>query len=349
MPRNSVGAYSLPSGNPVVSGTSITSSWANTTMADLGAEIQSSLDRSGRGPMLAPLKAFSGLLATPGITFADELTTGFFRKSGGSGIGIGVLGTQIGEIAATGAAFQIKDGTAAAPSVAFGGLAAGTGLFRSGSTGFGVAVGGVQSVIATRNTGTETTAQFFYGFAGGFGRSVQISSSPTATSMLFDASVSIDKVVGNNSLLVRAISGNTNLAINTANYQGTLDVSNPIIGSVVTTSIHLGYSEGSFYGYRLTNTSNPTTTAAGTFSLQRGNTSAWVDVLTSDNAGRVAISSGLLLTSLLTISQLPAANSVPGTRAMVSDASNGVFRAVVVGGGATIVPVHSDGTNWVIG
>jgi hypothetical protein len=65
--------------------------------------------------------------------------------------------------------------------------------------------------------------------------------------------------------------------------------------------------------------------------------------------GRVTVTSGLLLTSLLTISQLPAASSVPGTRAMVSDASNGVFRAIVVGGGATIVPVHSDGTNWVIG
>jgi len=57
----------------------------------------------------------------------------------------------------------------------------------------------------------------------------------------------------------------------------------------------------------------------------------------------------LIKTTAMTIAQLPTASTVPGTRAMVSDASNGIFRAVVVGGGATIVPVHSDGTNWVIG
>ena len=53
--RISAGAYSLPAGNPVVSGSAISSSWANSTLADLSQEITNSLDRQGRGPMLAPL------------------------------------------------------------------------------------------------------------------------------------------------------------------------------------------------------------------------------------------------------------------------------------------------------
>ena len=57
MPRDSGGNYSLPAGNPVVSGTTIDSSWANNPVPDLGTAVQSSLDRSGRGAMLAALKA----------------------------------------------------------------------------------------------------------------------------------------------------------------------------------------------------------------------------------------------------------------------------------------------------
>jgi microcystin-dependent protein len=55
MPRNSSGVYSLPSGNPVVSGTTIDSTWANPTMTDLGAEITGSLPRNGTAPMTGPL------------------------------------------------------------------------------------------------------------------------------------------------------------------------------------------------------------------------------------------------------------------------------------------------------
>jgi len=34
MPRNASGTYTLPSGNPVVAGTTIEASWANTTLPE---------------------------------------------------------------------------------------------------------------------------------------------------------------------------------------------------------------------------------------------------------------------------------------------------------------------------
>lgn len=55
MPRNAQGVYSLPTGNPVVSNTLITSVWANTTMADLANEITASLPRNGTANMTGPL------------------------------------------------------------------------------------------------------------------------------------------------------------------------------------------------------------------------------------------------------------------------------------------------------
>jgi len=55
MPRNVSGVYSLPAGNPVVSGTDITVDWANPTMSDIAAELTASLPRSDVAPMTGPL------------------------------------------------------------------------------------------------------------------------------------------------------------------------------------------------------------------------------------------------------------------------------------------------------
>ena len=52
MPRDAGGNYTLPGGNPVVTGTVITSTWANPTMSDIANEITNSLSRNGQGGML---------------------------------------------------------------------------------------------------------------------------------------------------------------------------------------------------------------------------------------------------------------------------------------------------------
>ena len=55
MARDVNGVYSLPSGNPVVAGTLITASWANTTLADVAAELTNSIDKGGRTTPTADL------------------------------------------------------------------------------------------------------------------------------------------------------------------------------------------------------------------------------------------------------------------------------------------------------
>lgn len=51
-----------------------------------------------------------------------------------------------------------------------------------------------------------------------------------------------------------------------------------------------------------------------------------------------------------TVSRLPsAATAGAGARATVTDATATTFASTVTGGGANVVPVFSDGTNWKIG
>lgn len=56
MPRDGSGSYVLPDDvNPVVNGTTITSTWANSTLEDIEAAITDSLPRNGEGAMTGPL------------------------------------------------------------------------------------------------------------------------------------------------------------------------------------------------------------------------------------------------------------------------------------------------------
>lgn len=81
MPRDGSGNYTLPAGNPVVTGTTIDTSWANPTMADIAAELQDSLSRSGKGGMLVPFLNASGTVSNPGISWSAETSSGFYRAA----------------------------------------------------------------------------------------------------------------------------------------------------------------------------------------------------------------------------------------------------------------------------
>lgn len=81
MSRAADGTYTLPVGNPVVSGTTITSSWANTTLADLESEVTASLDRTGKGSMSGTLKLADGSAGNPGLTFNGDQDNGLYRES----------------------------------------------------------------------------------------------------------------------------------------------------------------------------------------------------------------------------------------------------------------------------
>jgi hypothetical protein len=81
--RNASGTYNLPAGNPVVGGTKITSSWANTTLGDLAQSITDSLDRNGKGGMLAPLRVPNGSAGAPGHSFTNDTDTGLYLSAAG--------------------------------------------------------------------------------------------------------------------------------------------------------------------------------------------------------------------------------------------------------------------------
>jgi hypothetical protein len=85
MSRNGSGVYTLPAGNPVVSGTVIATSWANNTMNDLAAAITDSVAADGQTPMTGSLNLNSnkivnlatGTVATDGINYAQFNTPTF--------------------------------------------------------------------------------------------------------------------------------------------------------------------------------------------------------------------------------------------------------------------------------
>ena len=83
MSRDANGNYTLPTGNPVVSGDTINSSWANDTMVDIGTTLTKSLDRFGRGGMAAPLRLTDGTVTVPSLSFTNSTNTGFYRAGTG--------------------------------------------------------------------------------------------------------------------------------------------------------------------------------------------------------------------------------------------------------------------------
>lgn len=101
MPRDANGNYTLPAGNPVVSGTPISSAVQNNTTADIATNLTDSLSRTGKGGMLAPLAFGDGSASNPSITFTGELTTGIFRSGNGEWA-VSVLGTKVFGVAADG-------------------------------------------------------------------------------------------------------------------------------------------------------------------------------------------------------------------------------------------------------
>lgn len=100
MPRNGTGTYSLPQ-PPFVAGTVISSAAVNSDLSDIASALTGSLPRDGQAGMTGQLKAADGSSVLPSYSFANELTSGFFREGAGE-IGIVILGTQVGFINSSG-------------------------------------------------------------------------------------------------------------------------------------------------------------------------------------------------------------------------------------------------------
>ena len=123
MSRNGSGTYSLPAGNPVVTGTTIASTWANNTMNDLASALTDSVAADGQTSMTGNLNLNSNKivnLATPTLS-TDAVTKAYADAlvSGGTGsfTTLTVTGTTTLATALTG----VLKGTSGVVSVATAG------------------------------------------------------------------------------------------------------------------------------------------------------------------------------------------------------------------------------------
>ena len=75
MSRNGSGTYNLPAGNPVVTGTTISSTWANNTLTDIASALTGSLAADGQTPATGSLDMNSNKIVnlTPGTTTGNAV------------------------------------------------------------------------------------------------------------------------------------------------------------------------------------------------------------------------------------------------------------------------------------
>ena len=108
MSRNGSGTYNLPTGNPVVTGTTITTTWANTTLTDIASALSGSVAADGQTPMSGALNMASNKivsLSTPTAS-TDAVTKAY---ADGLVSALGTMSTQnANSVAITGGAI---DGT----------------------------------------------------------------------------------------------------------------------------------------------------------------------------------------------------------------------------------------------
>jgi len=101
MSRNGSGIYSLPAGNPVVTGTTISTTWANTTLNDIAATLTDSVAADGQTPMTGDLDLNSNKIVnlSPATIAGEAVEFTQFQASTGSAVAITggtINGTTIG-------------------------------------------------------------------------------------------------------------------------------------------------------------------------------------------------------------------------------------------------------------
>jgi len=158
MPRNASGTYSLPSGNPVSSGTLIDANWANNTLNDLANEVTDSLSRSAEGGMLAPLRLTDGVQATPSLAFTNEPSTGLYR-AGTNDAWFVSGGNQVMQFTSSGVVGRLAAGAVGTPSLTFFGDL-NTGLWSPAADTLAASTGGSERlrVDSSGNLGIGTSS-----------------------------------------------------------------------------------------------------------------------------------------------------------------------------------------------
>jgi hypothetical protein len=166
MSRNGSGTFTLVAGNPVVTGTTITSSWANTTMQNIADGLTQSVASDGQTPMSGALNMATNKinnLGTPAVS-TDAATKAYVDLTQtASGITGGTInGTTVGATTASTGSF-----TSLAYSTT---LTGGTGIVNlgsgqfykdaSGNVGIGTSSPSYKLQVAPEGSGGDQLAVF---------------------------------------------------------------------------------------------------------------------------------------------------------------------------------------------
>lgn len=178
--RNASGVYSRTTGNPVTTGTSISSTTFNALTSDLATEMTDSLSRSGKGAMLAPLQLSNGTLGAPSLTFGSDGDSGLYRVgsndvalvAGGVKFAEGTASTLTLPLATTATttmtaaslvsttSTNLPDGTLGQPGLLFSNDPD-TGMYRIGANDAALGAGGVKAIEWTGSAVTVPLATTF--------------------------------------------------------------------------------------------------------------------------------------------------------------------------------------------
>jgi hypothetical protein len=193
MSRNGSGVYTLPAGNPVVSQTVISSSWANNTMNDLAAAMTDSVAADGQTPMTGPLNVNSNKIvnlanatvATDAVNYG-QFSTPTFSGAVVCSSTLTVTGATVlnSTLAVTGNTTVTGDGSFTGNGTFGGNLAVnGTGQIRipNGTTAQRSATPTVGSVRF------NTTLQTFEGYSTYSGQTISSITRVTTTATLTTA------------------------------------------------------------------------------------------------------------------------------------------------------------------
>jgi hypothetical protein len=166
MSRNGSGIYSLPAGNPVVTGTTISSAWANTTLSDIATALTGSIASDGQTPMAGPLNMNNNEITNLPVGTVQGNAVEFFQFSTPTFTGIATF-QQDGIFTGTGEV-QLPAGTSSQRSAS-----PVTGMIRYNTTlgayeGYKNGITGISISSITYSTTTATlTTTSAHGLATG--------------------------------------------------------------------------------------------------------------------------------------------------------------------------------------
>lgn len=124
MSRNGSGTYSLPAGNPVTTGTTISSTWANTTLSDIATALTNSIAIDGQSTPTANLPM--GTFKLTGMGLGTALTDSLSLTQAQNG-GFSYLSTVAGTNTITATASPVPSAYAAGQTFRFVAAATNTG------------------------------------------------------------------------------------------------------------------------------------------------------------------------------------------------------------------------------